>query len=147
MEQAVRSHLERYGGVVLQRMIDTLKASHPDAPELESEEAFKQYFEGKDEFRITTSVNNVERIRLTNAHRPSQGLFRMVISSLEDLVRSPDQLACVCLARRCTCSSRSVPPLAQGEGVLLPPLPLCRTRCTSAERDRRRRRGVDRHAL
>lgn len=93
MEDAVRSHLERFGGVVLQRIIDTLKSSYPDAPELESEEAFKQFLEGKDDFRITTSVNNVERVRLTNAHRVSQGLFRMVISSLDDLVRA-HLLAC-----------------------------------------------------
>jgi hypothetical protein len=89
LEEALRSHLERYGGVVLRRMIDSLKSSYDsDAPELASENAFKDFLEGKDEFRISTSVNNVERVRLTNAHRPSPGLFGMVITTLEDLVRN-----------------------------------------------------------
>jgi hypothetical protein len=95
LEDALKYHLERYGGIVIKRVIDSLKSSYDsDAPELQSEEAFKEFLKGKDQFRISTSVNNVERVRLTNAPRTSPGFFGMVIRALEDLVR--DQIALVC---------------------------------------------------
>jgi len=67
---------------VLKRIHDS------DAPELQTEQAFKEFLESKpDVFRIAVSCNNVERARLTSPRRASKGLIGLTISTLQELVR------------------------------------------------------------
>lgn len=89
LEDALRAHMERHGGVVIERLISAMKLAYdPEAPELASPEAFKEFINSKpDVFRISTSVNNVERARLANPRRASKGLIGLTIKVLEDLVR------------------------------------------------------------
>jgi hypothetical protein len=89
LEDALRAHIERYGGVVVERLIAAMKLAYdPEAPELASYEAFKEFINSKpDVFRISTSINNVERARLANPRRASKGLIGLTIKALEDFVR------------------------------------------------------------
>lgn len=76
-------------GVVLEHLINVLKRIYDsNAPELQSEQEFKDFLESKpDVFRIAISCNNVERARLTSPRRASKGLIGLTISTLQDLVR------------------------------------------------------------
>lgn len=89
LEEALRAHMERHGGVVVERLISTMKTAYkPDAPELASPEAFKEYINANAEvFRLSTSVNGIERARLTNPRRNSQGFAGVATKALEQLVR------------------------------------------------------------
>lgn len=89
LEDVLYAYLDKKGGVVVERLIGVMKKIHgEDAPELQSEEAFKAFVQSKpDVFRIAVSVNNVERARLANPRRPSPGLFPYIVSALEELVR------------------------------------------------------------
>lgn len=77
-----------FAGVVLEHLINVLKRIYDiNAPELQSEEAFKQFLDSKpDVFRIAVSCNHVERARLTSPRRASKGLIGLTISTLQELV-------------------------------------------------------------
>jgi hypothetical protein len=89
LEDVLYEYLDKKGGVVIERLINVLKKIYSeDAPELQSEDTFKEFITSKpDVFRIAVSVNNVERARLANPRRPSPGLFPSVVAALEELVR------------------------------------------------------------
>jgi len=71
-EQSLAAHLEdflaRQGGTVVQRLVLILRKSFAeDAPELADEEALKAFVASQPEtFKIITSCNDVERVKLVN---------------------------------------------------------------------------------
>jgi hypothetical protein len=89
LEEALKNHLDRHGGVVMERLVTNMRSEYSnEAPELANEQALKAYIESKpDTFRISTSVNGIERARLTNPRRASRGLIGLTIKALEELVR------------------------------------------------------------
>lgn len=96
LEEVTKDFLSRRGGVVLEHLINVLKRIYDaNAPELQSEKAFKQFLESKpDVFRIAVSCNNVERARLTSPRRASKGLIGLTISTLQELGASDETSAC-----------------------------------------------------
>lgn len=89
LEEALHQRLNQSGGIVLERLVAQMRNEYSsEAPELASVDALKEYIESKpDTFRISTSVNGIERARLTNPRRVSRGLIGLTIKSLEELVR------------------------------------------------------------
>ena len=89
LEEALHTHLDRNGGVVVEKLVSAMRNEYSsEAPELSSVDALKDYIKSKpDTFRISTSVNGVERARLTNPRRASRGLIGLAVKALEELVR------------------------------------------------------------
>lgn len=89
LEDILVTRLQQQGGIVIERLINRMRSEYSnEAPELATVDDFKSYIESKpDIFRISTSVNGVERARLTNPRRITRGLLTLATRSLEELVR------------------------------------------------------------
>lgn len=96
LSSVIESYLARQGGTVVERLVTVCKSIYKeDAPELESDEALKAFVATKPEtFKVVTSVNSVERIKLVNPpkrerRKPNGALLTLIMKQLTEQVRRP----------------------------------------------------------